>query len=396
MDVFFDKAEPLTIEMLLESIDDFALLMGFITREQEDIQDSKMNSPIFMFLQQHFSAAWDSSMHSIELKKKYGNNNPIGFAKAELRNAPLGENSKRRKLEYKIYHRPRAMVTDSTHSHAWVHWTTLEDTLDTKKEIPAILEKLALYDALVPHFIKTGQTHYVDAPDNFYEDIGTFLAISEETLKNHLDSEKIGYIAFENIHLQVLEMMTGERGRCHFTLDKLLSQINNPKKIATNVESKMPAETFTQKMMARAKEGMITGAIGQLNRRSIQLVTEQPACPDFLKTEIGQKVLEGAIPMGVLFMLQTPYGANIPPALRSKVEALANRAFDSFSQDSASKLLDVGIDTLGPMLQDWIEAAKTLDFEELETPAPALAQAAPTTVSAAPVVRERQVVRSLD
>ena len=127
-----------------------------------------------------------------------------------------------------------------------------------------------------------------------------------------------------------------------------------------------PAKTALQKMKEIGLRGAQTGVVGAINRRFVRAVTDQlgDACPDILKTAIGQKALEGLLPGLIMFAAQYDTSNRIP--YKDQIVKVAEVAFEDWSRDGMSQLTDVVFNLIEPFIEEYRQAAESMQLTEEE------------------------------
>lgn len=137
-------------------------------------------------------------------------------------------------------------------------------------------------------------------------------------------------------------------------------------------EQSTTGTSVQKRLLQGLQKGAATGAIGAVNRKTADLIIDKlgAAAPEFLKTEIGHKLIEGAIPAFVLFILGLPQvGGRLPESARKQAEKIAEMAWDDFSRDSASKAIDALFEIAGPLLNEYVQAGGMLGLADTSTEA---------------------------
>lgn len=118
----------------------------------------------------------------------------------------------------------------------------------------------------------------------------------------------------------------------------------------------------TQQLLAAARRGAIIGAVGATSRKGIDTAINSlgPNTPDWLKSELTKKVIEGALPFFILQLLELDTQNRVPAAMKEKLVPLFEAAWESWAQDSGAKVVEEIYKLAGPLLNEYLGQAEQL------------------------------------
>jgi hypothetical protein len=146
------------------------------------------------------------------------------------------------------------------------------------------------------------------------------------------------------------------------TIEALYKELKVKKSAGVKMAS--PAGNAFAKIKDIGLKGAQRGVVGSINRRFVREVTAKfgNSLPQFFHTVPGQKALEGLLPALALIAIQFDVSNKIP--YKAAVEKVATVALDDWAGDGAALLTDGILDFVGPFLDEYRQAAASLELTE--------------------------------
>lgn len=256
--------------------------------------------------------------------------------------------------------------TDKQRS-AWVTLCELPDGL-TDKQYKDLVGVAAAYVAAQPtlknHSAQRGSfATYLTEFDKFQSDVEEFLT--------QIDAAKLS--SARTTHATILEEVFGAKSNTSLT--QRILDLKSSSTVVSKENTAMPTPDTSAKswLIETGKKGLLTGAIGATNRKAVeQLLTAMgPDAPEWLRSPVAHKVIEGLIPMVILLMAELDTNNRIPKGVKDKVTPVAKAAWEDFTRDSGAKLTEELFKILGPLVMEYMNHAEALAAlgmdSELET-----------------------------
>lgn len=329
------------------------------------LEDNKESNLLDSLLLKHGAKYKLGTPDIIELPK--ANGSLMMAAKAELVAVPDSSGSGRTKALMRVSYRPEVCLPEPAYSHKFYFTKEFDPTLKTS--IRSTLEIAALHALAMPKIRENvgdldSFREYNQSFDTFEKDVLTLLAIEPTLLQQALAANK-QELPLENINVRMLELGLGLDGTSRWSVAGAIKIVNDF--IATKGATTMDKMSVKDRLLKGAKEGAARGLIGETNRQTVSLIIAQMGdkAPDWLKTEIGHKALEGLIAAGLVFALSTPQaGQLLPPKVVAGATAAAEMAWNDFSATSMTEVMKTALEVLLPVINQYAQAGEMLSGAE--------------------------------